>query len=360
MPKPIGSCPQPYSIPTRSTDSAGKTAKQHSHRKSAKIASPVISTIQSSPGSSQRPITIKTVIAGALIEEPSIKIKKNTDGKDPSFPSDELIISFDQDTLINELTRIKDLPFYKKQLKHWEGQISNYPKIANLPSVAEDNIEYYKNKIATVSNLELSEKDLKKLEKLNIRFGGLCEIMCNQILKDDLLGKGKAKSNYLHENVQLKKITKDNIHKSHMLEVYSFIRRIIAVLFGYYPDNIFSYRNQRKLVQKSGQTTHVNREILKNGLKTIDEGETLKLEVFSQHGFNLEGHSLLVKKTTEDDYIFFDPNFGEYRNLSIEGLGNKIDKAFETYNGTNILLMRGKDYLQRLQNEKIIRIANAA
>ncbi len=188
----------------------------------------------------------------------------------------------------------------------------------------------------------------KTLLGFNERFGGLCELVCNRILIDDLLGKGKD-VNSIRNRVTVERMDEDKIKKSHLLDVYSIFRRALAYLFGIYPDNIFSCGDQWSLVKNTSTGNNVvNRQILGQGLKNIAAGETLKLEVFSKSGFNLSGHSLLIKKTDDDKYIFFDPNTGEQRDLSLVQLSDNIDAQLAQWNGTDICLIKGKDYLQRL------------
>jgi len=187
----------------------------------------------------------------------------------------------------------------------------------------------------------------KTLSQYNKRFHGLCDFVCNRILIDNSLGEGKD-INYIKNRVTVERVNEEIVKKSHILTVYSIFHRIIAYLFGIYPDNIFSYSDQRKLIDNTG---FVNSQLLHHGLDTITEGETLKLEVFSRGCLSLEGHSMLIKKMANDKYIFFDPNVGEYRDVSFDELINRINTQIHFLQGTDIFLMRGKDYLKRLQGK---------
>lgn len=184
----------------------------------------------------------------------------------------------------------------------------------------------------------------KKLRDIKSKYNGLCELICNRILIDNSLGCG-VDENYLKNRVTIERLNEEKIINSHLLEVYSIFQRVIAYLFGIFPDNIFSFWDQWKLIARTGS---VNREILKNGLDTIENGTVLKLEVFEVGCFKFVGHSMLVKKIESENYIFFNPDHGEYRNLSFSELCNKIDEQLTVQQGTNIFVTKGSDYLNRL------------
>ncbi len=182
------------------------------------------------------------------------------------------------------------------------------------------------------------------ISNINRQYNGLCEIICNLVLVKDFLGKG-SRSHYLRNRITIKKLNNDTIKKSHIMVIYSFFHKISAYLFGIYPDNIFFYVDQWHLVKKGA----VNRQILQQGLSNIPKKETLKLEVFGRSCLNLQGHSLLIKKTSTNSFIFFDPNTGEHRNLSFVELSNKIDWLLTAFQASDICLIRGNDYLNRLR-----------
>jgi hypothetical protein len=202
---------------------------------------------------------------------------------------------------------------------------------------------------------QLDSKKNKTLLEFVERFDGLCELICNRILLDSLLGNGKN-CDSIKNRVVIEKLNHEKIKKSHLLDVYSIFSRMLAFLFGIYPDNIFSCVDQWRLTNKTSKVDNkirsVNRKILGKGLEKIKDGETLKLEIFSKEGFNFSGHSLLIKKMTNDNYIFFDPNTGERRNLTFVQLSDNIDEQLKLWNGTDVFLTRGKDFIKRLR-EKI-------
>jgi hypothetical protein len=184
----------------------------------------------------------------------------------------------------------------------------------------------------------------KTLLGFKAKYNGLCELICNRILMDNDLGCGNSE-NYLKNRVTVERLNEEKITKSHLLNVYSVFRRVIAYLFGIFPDNIFSFWDQWKLVDR---TKSVNNEILEKGLNNIENGETLKLEVIERRCLKFAGHALLIKKMANNKYIFFNPSNGEERNLSLSQLGNKINEQIRAHRGTNVFITKGENYLKKL------------
>jgi ribosomal protein L28 len=183
------------------------------------------------------------------------------------------------------------------------------------------------------------------------RFNGLCEFICNRVLIDNQLGN-ESDQNAIKNRVTVERMDEDRIKNSHLLDVYSLFRRIIAYLFGIYPDNVFSICDQWRLVNKVSSTDGkirriIDKNLLSQGLSSVAEGETLKLAVFNKIGLKLSGHSLLIKKMMHNKYVFFDPNAGAYQDLSFVQLRAHIDEQLSLWNGTDLFLTRGQDFLKR-------------
>lgn len=207
---------------------------------------------------------------------------------------------------------------------------------------------------------KLHREKYKTLLGILDRFDGFCELICNRVLVDDLLGKEEVSS--LYDHINIRRLNETKIKKCHILDIYSIFRKMLAYLFGIYPDNIFSCFDQWKLVDNKSpellvagkiiprDRRMVNREILGQGLKNIAVGVTLKLEVFGRSGLSLKGHSLLIKKMANDKYIFFDPNTGEHRDLSFDHLSDRIDEQLQQWNGADVFLMKGDDFLKRMES----------
>lgn len=171
---------------------------------------------------------------------------------------------------------------------------------------------------------------------------------------------------------------------SHIIIKTSLIRKIGAVLFSIYPKNIFSFFEQRGLVERTNlginkrvetfvrdngekinKETYekiknyisenyepqfvVNRTIFDSGLDRLENGTVLKLLVFQK--FPLRGHSLLIKKIDSNKFTFFDPNTGIEKGLTKEDLALEIDSQLKTLKGNDIYLTSADQYLQDLNGK---------
>ena len=90
----------------------------------------------------------------------------------------------------------------------------------------------------------------KTLLGIKKKFNGLCELICNRILVDNSLGKGKNQ-NSIKDRVTVERLNENKITKSHLLNVYSIFRKVIAFLFRIYPDNVFSCFDHNGSVTKN-------------------------------------------------------------------------------------------------------------
>lgn len=196
------------------------------------------------------------------------------------------------------------------------------------------------------------------LHRLILKFDGLCEIICNKILMDNLLGKGFDK-NFLKDKLQLASLNVNCVKKNHILHIHSFFALLFAYLLSIYPDNLFSIADQWNLLIKGKEGNEINKELLFKALAKIEDGENLKISVFKKKGLSFSGHSLLMKKVASDDYIFFDPNHGEKRGLSFEDLCEELNRLIKHLDGTDIYFCKGSDYLRRLQDLRIIEEAGS-
>ncbi len=197
-------------------------------------------------------------------------------------------------------------------------------------------------------------KDKATLNNFIARFDGLCELVCNYMLINNLMGKGKN-INALKDEINVKNLNADYIKKSHLMDVYGVFERMRAYFLGVYPDNILSYGKQKELIQKQPDgAIVVNPKILKKGLDKVKKDQVIKLEVFHKEGASFTGHSLLVKKTGDNEFIFFDPNTGEERGLNVDELADRINGVMAEFKGTDMVLIDGGKYLKRLEKKGIL------
>lgn len=222
-----------------------------------------------------------------------------------------------------------------------------------------------------------------KLKNIKIQYNGLCEIICNYILMEDLLGekhplplnndvhavwiktqtmldqlgiKFKPNTNFMlnYTDKYGAKITLDNLRKvedTHILDVTNFFTRLIALLFSIYPCNLFSNSPlskppQDKIILPNGKTQIVvDKTMLADKLDKLDIGFYIKFFAFQKNGFDLKGHSMLIKKINPDQYSFFDPDHGEYTHLNIDELVNRINNAAEESSANTLLFVDAKEFV---------------
>lgn len=227
----------------------------------------------------------------------------------------------------------------------------------------------------------------ENLNKIKIKYNGLCEIICNYVLLEDLLGEKNplplqedVQANWLNtesglEQLGIKfkddtdfvknyrnkygnKITLENLRKvedTHILNVTHFFTRLIAVLFSIYPCNLFSNSPFAKppfsrIKLPDGITkTCVDKSMLSERLDQLEVGFYIKFFAFKKNGLSMEGHSMLIKKLDDNKYSFFEPNHGEYLNLNIDELEEKINKATEEQSANQMVFLDARDFVSSYQ-----------
>ena len=211
---------------------------------------------------------------------------------------------------------------------------------------------------------KINPQQHKSLLKFIIRFDGLCELICNYVIIENLLGKKSFtdynrnsynatynngaiqlnNKNHLKDNIHLSKIDQPKIKNSHILNVSTFFQKVKAYLFNIFPFDIFSGKKiQDKL--------NVSAAVLSEGLAKLENNTYIKFSVFKKNWFSFRGHSMLIKKTTDQPvlYSFFDPNVGETTHLTIKDLCGKINAAMQEYQGTHMAFINGNHYINNLK-----------
>lgn len=184
------------------------------------------------------------------------------------------------------------------------------------------------------------------------KYSGLCDLVCNRVLIDDLLGKGNDPEQ-LKNKVTVKRLNEEGVRNSHLMKIYSLWRKLLAYLFGIYPDNIFSFREQKSLIRRSnrGKDKTLNLEVLQKGFNKIAANETLKVELFHRKGLSMRGHSFLIKKLSASTYSFFDPDHGEKRDLNFYTLCALLNVELCKHKRSDFFMTRGSDFLNRVQTK---------
>ena len=214
------------------------------------------------------------------------------------------------------------------------------------------------NQVGLCNQVAGSPEQFKTLASLDMQYNGLCEIVCNYVIANDLLGNSAKKSvspqsppisevgviahvegNPLKLKINIEGLNQKAIRRSHVLKNYNIFYKLAAVFFGFYPNSIIPFN--KEIANKNG----VNKIHLKTALDKLAVGDYVKFETFKRDGIYLEGHSMLIKKTSEDSYSYFDPNKGEYQDLTIDKLCVHINNARDDY-GDRIAFMDAKAFFQ--------------
>ncbi|MCW8384691.1 hypothetical protein OQJ15_00075 [Fluoribacter dumoffii] len=227
------------------------------------------------------------------------------------------------------------------------GNTSNSPAVKIKKYYNQDD---FIPKLSRYDSVELMRK----------RFSGLCELICNYIIKEDLMNfTSQDESGYESD---LKPILPQNINdiqlmagiyhlnnewvlSSHILDRSSNAEKIKAYLFNKYPYALFSLSD----VSRNGK--EIDSELLTAKLNELEVGGYIKFMVFSKSLGKMEGHSMLIKKNSDNTFSFFDPNKGEYEKLSAPQLCIKLNKAMKFYDGTHMSFIDGVKYIKSITQQ---------
>ncbi len=224
--------------------------------------------------------------------------------------------------------------------------------------------------------IELMSSGIENHDTLSsfvLRFNGLCELVSNCVIANDLMGSknntfrnklaqlGKYDVELLPGDRTMKLILKtltnvkssyqevitldrlDSYTKTHILDVTSCFQSMLSYVFGIYPFDLFSYGDKVQI----GKT--VNQPLLKRKLDLLDDGTYIKFQAFKKTYFGFQGHSMVIKKTG-DLFSFFDPNGGETFDLDLNGLCHQINSSMA--GATHMSFLDGKKYIQSVMFEK--------
>lgn len=238
------------------------------------------------------------------------------------------------------------------------------PKKNNQVSFRQDKI---------CDQVKKEPEHFKTLEGFILKFDGLCELISNYVIMENLLGKDTCEDtshfneklsrgnfsygwqdgalflnppvNHLKAQIGLFALNQKEVKQSHILYFSSMFEKLMAYLFNIYPHDLFSVFDK---VQQSDNK--VNEMLLSQKLNTLNDGAYIKFSVFTKGIFSFQGHSMVIKKTGQY-YSFFDPNHGEYTHLSSADLYSKINHAMQEYHGTHMAFINGSEYVAGLKKE---------
>ena len=212
------------------------------------------------------------------------------------------------------------------------------------------------------------------LQSVVVRFNGLCELISNCVIANDLLGSHSQLNSFLSQNKSLLSVRwsndttiqlifkalqtealnpyekyltlteVDRFSKSHTLDVYSHFQKMIAYFVDVFPFDLFSAGEKVQI----GKT--VNQSVLEKKLESLDDGSYIKFMTFTKGVLSFQGHSMVIKKTG-NTFSFFDPNKGEMLNLKPTDLCQQINHSMKEWNATHMAFIDGIKHIQSLDIE---------
>lgn len=190
---------------------------------------------------------------------------------------------------------------------------------------------------------DLAKQNYPKLEAVAKKYGGLCEIICNYLTINDYLGK-KREVNFYKTLITLDAL---NILKdSHIMENSGILSKLRAFVSNKYKFNLFATSKNFIVGNKPFQKLH--KDSFEKHIAKLQENTYLKTMLTRKKNFKFAGHVILIKKITNENYALFDPNAGEYINLTPQALCQKVSEIFKTYSCDSIFFINNKKYLNSL------------
>lgn len=236
----------------------------------------------------------------------------------------------------------------------------------------ENNLIDFNQKHLVTS--ERFQQNYPNLDSCVQRYGGLCELICNDVIINDRLGRGriyyfwgqstKDSINNLKKDITLEQLNTNAIINSHICDIFTssisgIFSFFMAFAFNLFPDNIFTWTEQKNLLVRdltdSPGDYKINKDILEAGLKRIKKGEYLKVHTFNQSIFSFNAHTTLIKKIDDDNFTFFDPNFGESRKMTLQDIALVINHSLLTLTRPNVYIYKGSDYIKRLERAGLLK-----
>ncbi|KTD55860.1 ankyrin repeat protein [Legionella santicrucis] len=215
-------------------------------------------------------------------------------------------------------------------------------------------IKKYYNQGDFIAKLK-EDNNYRALNNARLRFSGLCELICNYIIKEDLMGiSSQSESlgdfnrilpqnlNDIHLLAGLYQLNTDWVLSSHILDTSSNLAKIKAYLLNQYPYSLFSSSDVSK------DSKQLDATLFTKKLDELEVGCYIKFMVFTKSYGKMEGHSMLIKKNQDNTYSFFDPNKGEQLKLSSSELCLKLNKSLKLYNATHMAFVDGLKYIKSL------------
>lgn len=162
----------------------------------------------------------------------------------------------------------------------------------------------------------------KALLKAIDKYQGLCDIICNYIVINDLFEPSMEQDELIEKAWnELKSLTgeknRQRLEKDyaplHVLKLATVPQLMKAVLFNELPHNVVDKAQQKALDNLTQTLTSQTAKILNivdSLLKDMDAGQYIKVCPFTRSKAHFQGHTMVVRKNGPEDYTFFDPDRG--------------------------------------------------
>ncbi|WP_454780356.1 hypothetical protein [Legionella sp. WA2022007384] len=236
--------------------------------------------------------------------------------------------------------------------------VSNYDEkeMGSSPTPPTAPVKKYYNQADFIAKLQ-QDSNYQSLNSARLRFSGLCELICNYIIKEDLMGLSSQSDSV--DDSGFNRILPSNLNDirllagvyqlntnwvlgSHILETSSHFEKLKAYMLNIYPYSLFSSSD----VSKDGQ--QLNPALFTKKLDELEAGTYIKFMAFSKSFGRMVGHSMLIKKNSDNTYSFFDPNKGEHLELTSVEICNKLNKSLKLYDATHMAFLDGLKYIRSL------------
>ncbi len=190
--------------------------------------------------------------------------------------------------------------------------------------------------LLNAENMIIATDLLRKYHKLG-------DIICNHITQDNLLSDQSKLEQYTAENNIEELVYFASTDVKNKTE--TFFQMILRIVFGYCPESPLSWSDQKALNDPLTKTKAIN-----NFLSEMKDGDYYKICAVSKNakGIITDGNSMLVYKSSDNNFTFFDPNHGATMNLDFAAITEKI----EAQKG-EIAIMDNKRFLERHHSKTI-------
>lgn len=188
-------------------------------------------------------------------------------------------------------------------------------------------------------------QDRQRLNQAVANYGGLCDILCNDIIMQDLIATRQMvqpdaqASNQVQNQNQFDHFKKaeaidrleNDVSRLHILKQVSIFQLIKAVVFNKIPNNILSSKDQKSLTKLDNKSPDDVKEALNRAVDNLPQGKTIKFMVYSKKGLSFSGHTMLVRKNNNGSFTLFDPNEGAKVYNSQEDMVNSLHDKQKQY-----------------------------